>query len=98
MESDIKRRDFLKQGLLLAGTASVLASGLAPKAAFAQTQGKSVRRADRYEVRSSSRENHSNGQGTKRSLFGSPPTSRSGTTIPRRERAFLQTSETSCRM
>jgi allantoinase len=49
MESDIKRRDFLKQGLLLAGTASVLASGLAPKAAFAQTQGKSVRRADRYE-------------------------------------------------
>ena len=49
MESDIKRRDFLKQGLLLAGTAGVLASGLAPKAAFAQTQGKSVRRADRYE-------------------------------------------------
>jgi hypothetical protein len=49
MESDIKRRDFLKQGLLLAGTASVLASGLAPKAAFSQTQGKSVRRADRYE-------------------------------------------------
>ena len=49
MESDIKRRDFLKQGLLLAGTAGVLASGLAPKAAFSQTQGNSVRRADRYE-------------------------------------------------
>lgn len=49
MESDIKRRDFLKQGLLLAGTAGVLAAGLAPKAAFAQTQGKSVRRAERYE-------------------------------------------------
>ena len=49
MESDIKRRDFLKQGLLLAGTAGMLASGLAPKAAFSQTQGNSVRRADRYE-------------------------------------------------
>jgi allantoinase len=49
MERDIKRRDFLKQGLLLAGTAGVLASGLVPKAAFAQTQGNSVRRADRYE-------------------------------------------------
>jgi allantoinase len=49
MENDIKRRDFLKQGLLLAGTAGVLASGLAPKAVFAQTQGNSVRRADRYE-------------------------------------------------
>jgi len=49
MESDIKRRDFLKQGLLLAGTAGVFAAGLAPKTAFAQTQGKSVRRAERYE-------------------------------------------------
>jgi allantoinase len=49
MESDIKRRDFLKQGLFLAGTASVFAAGLAPKTAFAQTQGQSVRRADRYE-------------------------------------------------
>jgi allantoinase len=49
VENDIKRRDFLKQGLLLAGTAGVLASGLAPKAVFAQTQGNSVRRADRYE-------------------------------------------------
>jgi allantoinase len=49
MENDIKRRDFLKQGLLLAGTAGVLAAGLAPKTAFAQTQGKSVRRAERYE-------------------------------------------------
>jgi allantoinase len=49
METDIKRRDFLKQGLLLAGTAGVLAAGFAPKTAFAQTQGKSVRRAERYE-------------------------------------------------
>jgi allantoinase len=49
MKSDIKRRDFLKQGLLLAGTAGVLTAGLAPKTAFAQTQGNSVRRADRYE-------------------------------------------------
>ena len=49
METDIKRRDFLKQGLLLAGSAGMIASGLAPMAAFAQTQGKSVRRADRYE-------------------------------------------------
>jgi peptidoglycan/xylan/chitin deacetylase (PgdA/CDA1 family) len=49
MESDIKRRDFLKQGLLLAGTASVFAAGLVPKTTFAQTQGQSVRRANRYE-------------------------------------------------
>jgi allantoinase len=49
METDIKRRDFLKQGLLLVGSAGMIASGLAPIAAFAQTQGKSVRRADRYE-------------------------------------------------
>jgi allantoinase len=49
MESDIKRREFLKQGLLLAGTAGILASGLAPRAAFAQPQPKSVRRADRYD-------------------------------------------------
>ena len=49
MATDIKRRDFLKQGFLLAGTASVFAAGLAPKTAFAQTQGQAVRRADRYE-------------------------------------------------
>jgi allantoinase len=49
MECNIKRRDFLKHGLILAGAAGVLASGLAPTAAFAQTKGKSVRRADRYE-------------------------------------------------
>jgi allantoinase len=49
MERDIKRRDFLKQGFLLAGTAGVVAAGLAPKTAFAQTQGQSVRRAGRYE-------------------------------------------------
>src|SRR5688572_25737693 len=49
MASDLKRRDFIKQGLLLVGTAGALASGLAPKTAFAQTQGKSVRRAERYE-------------------------------------------------
>jgi peptidoglycan/xylan/chitin deacetylase (PgdA/CDA1 family) len=49
MESDIKRRDFLKQGLVLAGTASVFAAGLAPKTAYAETKGQSVRRADRYE-------------------------------------------------
>jgi peptidoglycan/xylan/chitin deacetylase (PgdA/CDA1 family) len=49
MQSDIKRRDFLKRGLLFVGTASVLTSGLARKTAFAQTQGQSVRRADRYE-------------------------------------------------
>ncbi len=42
------RRDFLKRGLTLAGTAGALASGLA-SSAFAQAQGGSVRRADRYD-------------------------------------------------
>ncbi|MFL4968831.1 MAG: polysaccharide deacetylase family protein [Xanthobacteraceae bacterium] len=42
------RRDFLKQSLVLAGTASLLASGLAPTAARAQTLG-SMRRANRYD-------------------------------------------------
>ena len=42
------RRDFLKRGLTLAGTAGALASGLA-SSAFAQPQGGSVRRADRYD-------------------------------------------------
>jgi allantoinase len=49
MERNMKRRDFLKHGLILAGGAGVLASGLAPTVAFAQTKGQSVRRADRYE-------------------------------------------------
>jgi allantoinase len=49
MESNSNRRDFLKKGLVLAGTAGVLASGLAPRSAYAQAQGKSVRRADRYQ-------------------------------------------------
>src|SRR6266702_4465489 len=49
MESDSNRRDFLKKGLVLAGTAGVLASGLAPRSAYAQAQDKSVRRADRYQ-------------------------------------------------
>ena len=43
------RRDFLARGLALAGTAGALASTLAPRGAFAQTQGGSVRRADRYD-------------------------------------------------
>ena len=42
------RRDFLKHGLTLAGTAGALASGLAPTA-FAQPQVGSVKRADRYD-------------------------------------------------
>ena len=49
MESDIERRDFLNRGLFLAGTAGMIASGLAPRAAYAHTHGKSVRRADLYE-------------------------------------------------
>src|SRR5207253_2052806 len=42
-------RDFIKQGLFLAGAAGVLASGLAPIAARAQVVSKPVRRPDRYE-------------------------------------------------
>jgi len=42
------RRDFLKNGLTLAGAAGALSSALAP-GALAQTQGGSVRRADRYD-------------------------------------------------
>ena len=42
------RRDFLKRGLTLAGTAGALASGLA-STAFAQPQVGSVKRADRYD-------------------------------------------------
>jgi peptidoglycan/xylan/chitin deacetylase (PgdA/CDA1 family) len=49
MESDIRRRDFLKRGLFLAGSAGIAASGLAPRSAFAQAEGRSVRRAERYE-------------------------------------------------
>jgi peptidoglycan/xylan/chitin deacetylase (PgdA/CDA1 family) len=47
--SESNRRDFLKQGLLLAGSAGMLASGPASRAAFAQPQSQPVRRADRYE-------------------------------------------------
>jgi allantoinase len=49
MQSGNDRRNFIKKSLFLAGTASLLTSGLAPVVAYAQTQGKSVRRADRYE-------------------------------------------------
>jgi allantoinase len=42
------RRDFLKNSLFLAGTASLLTSGLGPGGAYAQTLGK-MRRSDRYE-------------------------------------------------
>ena len=43
------RRNFLTRGLTLAGAAGGLVSALAPRAAFAQTQSGSVRRADRYD-------------------------------------------------
>jgi allantoinase len=49
MQSGNDRRNFIKKSLFLAGTASLLTSGLAPVVAYAQTQGKSVRRADRYD-------------------------------------------------
>jgi len=49
MQSSRDRRDFIKQGLLLAGAASVLTSGLAPVVAHAQTTSRPVRRPDRYE-------------------------------------------------
>jgi peptidoglycan/xylan/chitin deacetylase (PgdA/CDA1 family) len=43
------RRDFIRTGLTLAGTAGLLTSGLAPIVAHAQTGGRPVRRSDRYE-------------------------------------------------
>lgn len=46
--SDSNRRDFLRHGLFLMG-AGALGSAVAPRAACAQAQGRSVRRADRYE-------------------------------------------------
>ena len=49
MQSGNDRRNFIKKSIFLAGTASLLTSGLAPVVAYAQTQGKSVRRADRYD-------------------------------------------------
>ena len=47
--SNCNRREFVKHGLLVAGTAGACASGLASTAAFAQTQSQPVRRADRYD-------------------------------------------------
>jgi peptidoglycan/xylan/chitin deacetylase (PgdA/CDA1 family) len=49
MNSRNDRRDFLKKSLFLAGAASLLTSRLAPVVAYAQTTGKPMRRADRYE-------------------------------------------------
>jgi allantoinase len=49
MKNGNDRRTFIKQSLFLAGTASLLTSGLAPIVAYAQAAGKAVRRADRYE-------------------------------------------------
>ena len=43
------RRDFIKKGLLLAGTAGLLTSGLAPIVAHAQTGSKPVRRPERFD-------------------------------------------------
>ena len=43
------RRDFIKAGLSVAGTAGLLTSGLAPVHAQAQTGGKPVRRSERYD-------------------------------------------------
>lgn len=49
MKSGNDRRDFIKKSLFVAGTSSFLASRLAPVGAHAQTTGKPMRRADRYE-------------------------------------------------
>src|ERR1700730_2281940 len=43
------RRDLIRTGLSLAGTAGLLTSALAPIVAHAQTGGRPVRRSDRYE-------------------------------------------------
>jgi allantoinase len=49
MPSGHDRRDFIKQGLFLAGTAGLLTSGLAPIVAHAQTGSKPVRRPERFD-------------------------------------------------
>ena len=49
MSSSNNRRDFIKKSLFLAGTASLVTSGLAPMVAYAQAVGNTMRRADRYE-------------------------------------------------
>lgn len=49
MQDGDDRRDFLKKSLFLAASAGLLTSGLVPIAALAQTIGKPMRRADRYE-------------------------------------------------
>src|SRR5438034_6666950 len=48
MQRNDDRRDFLKKGLVLAGTAGLLGTALAPVAARAQTLG-AMRRANRYD-------------------------------------------------
>jgi allantoinase len=49
MQSGNDRRDFLKKSLFFAGAAGLMSSGLGPLTALAQTIGKPMRRADRYE-------------------------------------------------
>ncbi len=49
MQDGNDRRDFLKKSLFLAASAGLLTSGVAPITALAQTIGKPMRRADRYE-------------------------------------------------
>jgi len=49
MQDGNDRRDFLKKSLFLAASAGLSTSGLMPIAALAQTIGKPMRRADRYE-------------------------------------------------
>ena len=49
MQNRHDRRNFIKKSLFLAGSASLLTSGLTPWVAYAQTVGKPMRRADRYE-------------------------------------------------
>ena len=49
MQDGNDRRDFLKKSLFLAASAGLLTAGLMPIAALAQTIGKPMRRADRYE-------------------------------------------------
>ena len=48
MQRNDDRRDFLKKGLVLAGTAGLLGTALAPVAARAQTLG-AMRRANRHD-------------------------------------------------
>src|SRR2546430_17220806 len=97
MRTGNERRDFIKQGLFLAGAAGVLASGLAPIAARAQVVSKPVRRPDRYEDSFIFERKPYTWPGNKTLAIWIAPMWRFGTMIPPWGSVFLRTAATSCR-